>query len=142
MLIELAKSTGVCDDCYNNTTGEWVRGLRVTAHGVVSSPAVPGVQPAILAVTKMEHSSVGCPEGKTIPEMCVGERPNLLDVQAPCWEEDKGCRNLDDPFTKPTMEAPPDLESAPEADTGDDSSASSWSVVISFASLAIIGLFQ
>lgn len=162
MLVEVAKSTGVCDDCHNTTTGEWVRGFRVTVFGTVSSPAVPGAQPAILAVTDIQHSSVGCEGhangGNVLPQECVAERHDLMDVQAPCWEEDRGCRNLDDPFTKPTTgnlpahnvpEAPPAPPAEPAAPSQTETAAeattdsSSWSLRSGLAVvLCLVPLFS
>ena len=145
LLIELAKSTGVCDDCHANTTSEWVKGFRATVFGTVQAPA-DGTFPATLAVTDIQHSSVGCPESTAVlPTECVYERSDLNDLEAVCWEEDEGCRNLDDPFTKPTIVSEndsnnnnidePQLPPPPVDDAGESTSASSSSTTTTTTSL-------
>lgn len=115
MMIDLAKSTGVCDDCNEDTTGEHVNAFRAMVKGTVSTPATETL-PAVIAVTSVEPASdgIGCDEsGSSIPQACIAERSDLVDGQAPCWDEDKGCVNLDDPFARPAEEEP--LNNEPNA---------------------------
>lgn len=111
MLVKLAKSIGVCTDCDTDTTGVWVKGFRVTVKGTVQTVGNANDM-AVLDVTEVLESSVGCGGANTEPDFCIYERAGLKDEESPCHSEGDYCKNLGE--TKPV---PEDSDSSTDSDS-------------------------
>jgi len=66
MLVSFARANGQCSSCDADSSEFYVKGLRVTVRGTISSDS--GALPT-LSVTSVQNASVGCPGGTlTVPD--------------------------------------------------------------------------
>lgn len=134
MVVELAKAIGVCTDCNADTTGEWVKGFRVTVHGTIQQVGSE-FGPAVLDVTQVLESSVGCTDAEfpqTEPDFCKYERASLEDSESPCHWPDDYCKNLGE--VKPGTTPEPD----DEENEDNNSSGTSHGLIASHPSLLML----